>query len=123
MQKRNRSPDRVRVLVPLIIVAGVTGLAAATVYGETPGPDTTPAAHLTMSSGSLILQGSFRFQADPEPSCRTGKRELGSSANFVTRGSLKVITAGCQDCCAENIVFKDDFEGGGTTAWSNTTGG
>ncbi len=122
MQKRNRSPGRFWVLVAVIAVAGATGFTAANVFGETRGPDITPAAHLTTSSGNLILQGSFQLQADPEPSCRTGKRELGSSANFVTRGSLKVITAGCQDCCAENIVFKDDFEDGGTTAWSNTTG-
>ncbi len=125
MQRRNRSPG----LILAMFALGVLSIVSAPLAGVPPGgggsatAEQGPMHHLSSASGRAGVEASFSKGSAPEPTCRKGQAILGISANFVTRGSLKVLTGTCQDCCAENIVFIDDFEIGNTTGWSNTVGG
>ena len=124
MQRRNRSPG---LILAMIALGGLFGLSTTTAgdLGEGFSAPATPpenTQHVLTASRGVSVQGSFSLEATTEPACRKGKPILGTSANFVTRGTLKVMTSDCQDCCTENIIFIDDFETGGTTGWSSSVG-
>jgi len=56
-------------------------------------------------------------------SCRGNRAVLGVGPSMILHGTLTSPEADCHDCCAENQVFSDGFESGGTTNWSGTVGG
>jgi hypothetical protein len=91
--------------------------------GEIQESEQTARHFLANTAGGMTVQASFSPGAVAEPSCRKGKRILGTSPNFVVRASLKVLLDDCHDCCAENILFKDGFESSNTSNWSATVGG
>jgi hypothetical protein len=111
----------------MIALGGLLGLSTTTAGDQGEGfsaPATGPeyTRHVLTASDGVSVRGSLSSQVTTEPTCQKGKTILGTSANFVARGTLKIMTSDCQDCCTENIIFIDDFETGATTAWSSSVG-
>jgi len=123
MQRRNRSPSLA--VVFLVGCALITTLAFSGEIQEGEVQESEQAARylLANSNGDLAVQASFSSGTVAEPSCRNGKRVLGTSPNFVVRASIKVLLDDCHDCCTENIIFHDGFESNNTSNWSATVPG
>jgi len=123
MQMRSRSPSLVVVIVVGCAFVGSPGFSGELPERETQGSNLA-AGHFQASTPSgVTAQASFSSEEVADQSCRDGKRILGTSPNFVVRGSIKVLADDCQDCCAESRIFADDFENNTTSNWSATVGG
>lgn len=123
MQRRNRSPSLVLVFLVGCALITTPAFSGEIQEGEIQESEQTARHFLANTAGGMTVQASFSPGAVAEPSCRKGKRILGTSPNFVVRASLKVLLDDCHDCCAENILFKDGFESSNTSNWSATVGG
>ncbi|MEN8163333.1 MAG: hypothetical protein ABFS37_04325 [Acidobacteriota bacterium] len=123
MQRRNRSPGLAMVLLVGCALITTPAFSGEIQEGEIQGPEQTAGHLLANTATGLAVQASFSPGTVAEPSCRKGKRILGTSPNFVVRASLKVLLDDCHDCCSENILFIDGFESNNTSNWSATVGG
>ncbi len=122
MQRRNRSPS-----LAVVFLVGCTLIATPTFSseiqeGEVQEPEQTARHFQANTTSGVAVQASFSSGTVAEPSCRKGKRILGTSPNFVVRASIKALLDDCHDCCAENILFIDGFESSNTSNWSATVG-
>ncbi len=123
MQRRNRSPGLLVVLLMGCALIGAVAYSGEIQEGEVQDLDRTARHFLANTTSGVAVQASFSSGTVAEPSCRKGKRILGISSNFVARASIKVVADDCHSCCAENIIFSDGFESGNTSSWSVTVGG
>lgn len=123
MQRRNRSPSLVvALLVGCALICG-PAFSDEINEGEVQDPKQTARHYQAKASSGVAVQASFSSGSTTEPSCRKGKRILGTSSNFVARASIKTLLDDCHSCCAENIIFIDGFESNSTSNWSATVPG
>lgn len=123
MQRRNRSPSLVAVLVVGCALICTPAFSGESQEEQVKDPVQTAGRFQAASSSGMAIQGSFSSTPATGSSCRKGKRFLSTSPDFVARSSIKVLVNDCHDCCTENILFKDGFESHDTFEWSATVGG
>lgn len=123
MQRRNRSPSLVAVLVVGCALICTPAFSGENQEEQVKDPVKTAGRYQATTSSGVAVQGSFSSTATTGSSCRKGKRILATSPDFVARSSIKVLETDCHDCCAENILFKDGFESHDTSYWSSTVSG
>ena len=119
--RRSRAPG---VVLLVGVMACLLAMPAAAALG-----DDGKAGAESAASGTSAAPGNAAAPATTEPHARRGRGFIcerttvaveAGSASYTVKGSVAVRGATCQDCCQENILFNDGFEGGDTSAWSAT---
>lgn len=123
MRFRRRSCSTAIAMVALGIVTATGVWAAGLPPAPSTGQQSTGPPSTTTTSPSFTLEVRATNGRSARSSCAGARTVLGVGANLVLHGELTPLESDCHACCAENQIFSDGFESGGTTNWSGTIGG